>query len=192
VPHSLIGPAVIETKNGWSPRCNGGPLQILKIPCLKNGEIDFSETKRTSHTRNDISDFYVCEGDFFYSRGNGNPQLVALAAIAGPITKDVIFPDLLTRVKFDPELVLPEFAMLLFNSDYGRAYFSGVHKGAVSMVKVSQKYMMDFPVPFLGNIEEQLKVISKYMPIIESVRAIPSIRAQSEQSMLDVLNNLWR
>jgi restriction endonuclease S subunit len=190
--HSSIGEAVVETKNGWSPRCDGGPLQVLKISCLKNGQIDYSETKNTNHTRSDISDFYVREGDFFYSRGNGNPQLVALSAIAGPADAHVIFPDLLTRVVFDPSLLMPQFAVLLFNCSYGRRYFSAVHKGAVSMAKVSQKYMMDFPVPFLGDIQQQHKILSKYMPIIETIRAIPSIRIQAEQAMDNVLDKLWR
>jgi len=192
VPHSLIGEAVIETKNGWSPNCNGGTLPVLTLACLKNGKVAFGECKYTDETRTDIGQFLAKEGDFFYSRGN-TPELVALSAIAGSIDGPIVFPDLLTRVRFKQELILPEYAVLLFNSTLGRSYFGNVPQGASpSMVKVSQKYMMDFPVPFLGNVGEQRKILSKYMPIIETIRAFPSIRIQAEQAMINVLNSLWR
>lgn len=153
--------AVLETKNGWSPKCSGGSTRVLSLACLKNGVIDFSEIKFTDETRPDIDRFYLKEGDFFYSRGN-TPELVALAGIAGGADEKIVFPDLLTRVRFDPTLILPEYAVWLFNSPIGRAYFGAVPPGASpTMVKVSQDYMGAFSVPLMGNLNRQREIIEQ-------------------------------
>jgi hypothetical protein len=189
---SPIGSAVIDTKNGWSPKCNGGDLPVLTLSCLKNGSIDLSERKYTNAFRSDLEAFLVQEGDFFFSRGN-TPELVALAGIAETVSERIVFPDLLTRVRFNRELILPEYAVLLFNSSLGRAYFGNVPQGASpSMVKVSQKYMIDFPVPLLGNIEAQAIIVSKYEPLLASVRALAGVRTQSEESRSYILEGVWR
>jgi type I restriction-modification system DNA methylase subunit len=189
---SPIGSAVIDTKNGWSPKCNGGDLPVLTLSCLKNGSIDLSERKYTNAFRSDLEAFLVQEGDFFFSRGN-TPELVALAGIAETVSERIVFPDLLTRVRFNRELILPEYAVLLFNSSLGRAYFGNVPQGASpSMVKVSQKYMIDFPVSLLGNIEAQAIIVSKYELLLASVRALAGVRTQSEESRSYILEGVWR
>lgn len=189
---SPIGSAVLDTKNGWSPKCDGGDLPVLTLSCLKYGNIDLSERKYTDASRSDLDAFMVNEGDFFFSRGN-TPELVALSGIVGAVTEKVVFPDLLTRVRFNLKLILPEYAMLLFNSSLGRAYFGNVPQGASpSMVKVSQTYMMDFPVPLLGHIDVQTTIVSKYMPLLESVRSLSRVRIQSEESLRHLLEGLWR
>jgi restriction endonuclease S subunit len=184
--------AVIETRNGWSPPCNGGEVPVLTLSCLKNGRIDLTERKFTSETRKDISSFYVREGDFFYSRGN-TPELVALAGIVGPVKEDIVFPDLLTRVVFDTSKILPEFAAILFNSELGRQYFGNVPQGASpSMVKVSQKYMEEFCVPYIGNIDKQREIISSDRATLEALSSIEKLMKDAEGQIFRITDAIWR
>ncbi|MBW6487064.1 MAG: N-6 DNA methylase [Syntrophobacterales bacterium] len=183
--------AVLETKNGWSPVCGGGDTPVLKISCLKGGKIDYNERKYTSETRKYISKFYVRECDFFYSRGNGNPQLVALAAIAGPVPENIVYPDLLTRVVFDTTKILPEYAVLLFNSSYGREYFSGVHKGSVSMVKISQEYMGDFRVPFMEDIQAQESFIAMAHQNLNALAALDQLQDDAQKQIRRLVEEIW-
>ena len=193
-PSEVLRPlreAIVETRNGWSPRCEGGTIPVLKISCLKGGHIDYSERKYTSETRKDIFEFFVRVGDFFYSRGNGNPQLVALAGIAGPVEEGVVFSDLLTRVIFDEHKLLPSFAVLLFNSNYGRTYFSSVHEGAVSMVKVSQEYMGDFRVPYLGDIPAQQAFLAAAHQNLDALAAVGQLQDDAEKQIQRILEEIW-
>jgi len=187
-----LGEAVLSTKNGWSPQCNGGSHPVLPLSCLKHGHIDLNGLKYTSAVRKDIARFYVKKGDFFYSRGN-TPELVALAAIAGLISEDIIFPDLLTRVVFDEEKMLPEFAVLLFNSTLGREYFGNVPRGASpSMVKVSQKYMMAFPVPFLGDLAAQKSLIRSARQTLDSLIATTQLELDARQRIAQIVQEVWK
>ncbi len=150
-----------------------------------------TEVKFTSLSRDDIERFYVAEGDFFYSRGN-TPELVALAGIARNVHNKVVFPDLLTRVKFDEALILPEYAVFLFNSKIGRQYFGNVPLGASSsMVKVSQDYMAGFAVPFMGEIAKQLEIISQLKKHNETLELLTSLKKISNQHISELISKIW-
>jgi type I restriction-modification system DNA methylase subunit len=188
---SPIGKAVLSTKNGWSPRCNGGPTPVLSLACLHNGTIDLTPRKWTDLSRDDIDRFFVKEGDFFYSRGN-TPELVALAGIASKLNENIVFPDLLTSVEFDKELILPQYAVVLFNSTFGRQYFGNVPLGASpSMVKVSQKYMKNFQVPFLGNIKMQQKIIEKSQRLLSACESILLLEANAKETLEIISSEIW-
>ena len=183
--------AVLETRNGWSPVCDGGDTSVLALSCLKRGRIDLAERKYTSATRHDIEKFYVQEGNFFYSRGN-TPELVALAGIVGPVEEQVVFPDLLTRVVFDHDKILPDFAVILFNSTYGRAYFGRVPQGASpSMVKVSQEYMGEFRVPFMEDIQKQQSLVAAIEQKLNALTAVDQLREDAQAQIERVLNEVW-
>jgi restriction endonuclease S subunit len=183
--------AVLETRNGWSPTCNGGEVPVLTLSCLKRGRIDPTERKYTSASRRDIEKFYVHEGDFFYSRGN-TPELVALAGISGPMEDNVVFPDLLTRVIFDRAKILPEFAALLFNSTYGREYFGRVPQGASpSMVKVSQEYMGDFRVPYMQDIHTQEVLVAAVRQNLDALSAVGQLQDDTQKQLRRILDETW-
>ncbi len=188
-----IGNAVVDTKNGWSPVCNGGDQAILSISCLQNGRIDFNKVKYTVEDRPDIAKYFIKNGDFFYSRGN-TKELVALSAIAKTEEeiKNVVFPDLLTKVKFNEKMILPEFAVLCFNSKLGRDYFGNVPEGASpSMVKVSQDYMMNFKVPHLNNIVRQQQIISELDSQMQILEGLRIIKVEAENKIGKILADVW-
>jgi len=188
---NAIGNAIIETKNGWSPVCKGGTQAVLSISCLQNGDLDFSKVKYTDERRADINKFYVQKGDFFYSRGN-TKELVALAAIAKTEVPNIVFPDLLTKVKFNKKMILPEFAVLCFNSKLGRNYFGNVSVGAApSMVKVSQDYMMDFKVPFLNNIDLQRQIIFELDSHMQILGGLRKMKTEAQRKINQVLADVW-
>ena len=164
---------------------------MLALSCLKNGVIDLDEVKFTSESRPGIERFYVRLGDFFYSRGN-TAVLVALAGIAHTVQRNVVFSDLLTRVRFNEDLLLPEFAVWLFNSSIGRKYFGAVPPGAApSMVKVSQDYMAAFPVPLLGKLEKQREIIERGRVHRQSLEWLGKTALAQQERAAQILNRIW-
>jgi len=186
-----LGEAVMNTRNGWSPKCEGGDTKVLTLSCLKNGIIDYNQIKFTSLSRNDIHKYYVSEGDFFYSRGN-TPELVALAGIAPPIEEDIIYPDLLTKVKFNEKKILKEYAVILFNSYFGRQYFSSVPKGnSPTMVKVSQPYMMQFQVPYMDDLKAQRDIVLEYNTSMMALRSAYVLKEYAKKNIDCLICSLW-
>jgi type I restriction-modification system DNA methylase subunit/restriction endonuclease S subunit len=186
-----IGEVVLETKNGWSPVCNGGELKVLSLSCLSNGKVDYNAIKYTNENRDDVAKFYVKENDFFYSRGN-TKELVALAAIATRPIENIVFPDLLTRVRFDEAKLIPEFAAYLFNSNIGRKYFGIVPEGGTpSMIKVSADYMKLFPVPYIGDLETQRQIVEKLDKQMQALEGVRLLKSEAEKQIEAILAKVW-
>lgn len=191
VPLKRLGDAVLETKNGWSPVCNGEEQKVLTLSCLKNGKIDVNEIKFTDEKRDDVEKFYVKSGDFFYSRGN-TKELVALAGIATGINENIIFPDLLTRVLFDEAKILSQYAVYLFNSDLGRNYFGVVPEGGTpNMIKVSQDYMKEFLIPYFGEIETQRQIVESLDRQMQALEGVRLLKSEAKKRIEEILERVW-
>jgi restriction endonuclease S subunit len=189
--YTAIGGSVLETRNGWSPVCKGGDQAVLSLSCLQNGLIDFNQVKYTDETRPNVSKFFVSKGDFFYSRGN-TKELVALAAIAKEENQKIVFPDLLTRIEFNDKMILAEFAVICFNSKLGREYFGKVPEGSSpTMVKVSQGYMMNFKVPFIGDIIKQQQIIAEINSSMGVLKGLQKMKAEAEKKIAQILADVW-
>ena len=59
--------------------------------------------------------FLVQDGDAFIVRGNGNRALCGKAGLAHTTYDDLVYPDKLIRLRFDPIRILPEFAVAQWN-----------------------------------------------------------------------------
>ena len=59
--------------------------------------------------------FLVQHGDAFIVRGNGNRALCGQAGLAHATYDDLVYPDKLIRLRFDPTRILPEFAVAQWN-----------------------------------------------------------------------------
>jgi hypothetical protein len=97
----------------------------------------------------------------------------------------------LTRLNFDENLILPEFAVLLFNSRLGRKYFSSANQGSVIMVKVSQVYMAGFMVPYIGNIPKQLLIVAAMNAQGELINSLMCLKQQATQQITEKVKQIW-
>ena len=158
-----LGKYITHINNGWSPESveGGEGIPVLGQEHFQfNGILDVSPTKATTKKKNNISNFFIQQGDFFVSRGN-TVGLVGLASIVEKeIEEDIIYPDLYIRVYFSKG-INPKYIALLFNSFFGRLYFKYVSKGKnQSMVKISRDEILNFYLP-LPSREQQDELVHK-------------------------------
>ena len=59
--------------------------------------------------------FLVQHGDTFIVRGNGNREICGQAGLADATYDDLVYPDKLIRLRFDPTQILPTFAVAQWN-----------------------------------------------------------------------------
>ncbi len=112
-------------KNGLSPRANpdDGRFRTVSIGAVSNGVFDpTDQVKYVDLTPEQAAPYLVRKGDIFIVRGNGNRQLVARVGQSSESYDDLIFPDLLIRVRFDPTRVANDFLIAQWNhpSVHGR------------------------------------------------------------------------
>lgn len=88
-------------RNGWSAQQdpNGIETGALRLSCVHTRTIDESDVKPVKVAERVREDFAIKESDVFLVRGNGSAHLVGRTAIAARSNPDVIFNDLLIRIR---------------------------------------------------------------------------------------------
>ena len=174
-PFLKLGQYIISTKNGWSPQCYEDELKykVLGIDAVrKNTKLSFSNLKFTNEEIANMNDYFIKDGDFFVSRGN-TTDLVALASIADKeeILENTIYPDLMIKVEFDGR-INKQYMAYIFNSFIGRLYFKYATKGKnQTMVKVSERELLEFRVP-IPNLCEQQRIVDEIQAEIDKQNEI--------------------
>jgi hypothetical protein len=60
------------------------------------------------------------------------------------------------------------------------------------MVKVSQKYMEEFCVPYIGNIDKQREIISSDRATLEALSSIEKLMKDAEGQIFRITDAIWR
>lgn len=106
-------------KNGYSPRTNdsGSGLRTVSISSISDGKfVTNGNVKYADVELAKVSSFFVCRDDVFVVRGNGNRYIAGKCGIAEESYGDLFYPDLLIRLRFKENIMLPRFAALQWNS----------------------------------------------------------------------------
>lgn len=119
VPLTPVSELLIEgPKNGLSPKANSEKrgLRSVSVGAVSDGRFSPDGNEKYVELAPDKATAYlVREGDIFAVRGNGNRQLVARVGRSASSYDDLIYPDLLIRMRFDPERVVPDFLIAQWN-----------------------------------------------------------------------------
>jgi type I restriction enzyme S subunit len=126
--------------NGVSPEVSqSGNLKTFSISVVRNGVVDVreSDVKYVDHSDvPNVAKYELRTGDVLMVRGNGNIKLVGRAALVSADIPDYIYPDLLMRLRFRPN-VDPSFMVAVLNSPWVRAQIENKARTAVGSYKLS-------------------------------------------------------
>lgn len=160
-PLKSLGALAIDVRNGWSGKetVGGVKAKALRLSSVHSRTIDPSESKEVRLRNTERQAFHVVKDDVFVVRGNGSKHLVGRSAMAAETYEDLIFNDLLVRVRFNSR-VLPKFAHYLFHSPFLRKQIEETAKTAAGIWKVNQTHLsgLQFPCP---DISQQTALIEK-------------------------------
>lgn len=118
-------------RNGYSPRPNaaGKGAPTLSVGAVRNGRvIPEGNIKYAEISSTDLDNFRLVPGDILVVRGNGNKSLCGKAGMVSCVPQNCFYPDLLIRITFDENKILPEFAVEQWNDPV-------THKGLLAYAK---------------------------------------------------------
>jgi type I restriction enzyme, S subunit len=117
--HTPVGELLAEPpRNGLSPAVNsdGNGFRTVSIGAVSGGRFTpEGRIKFVSIPDEAARPFLVKAGDMFAVRGNGNRNLVGIVGLATVTYQDLIYPDLLIRLRFDESRILSRFALAQWN-----------------------------------------------------------------------------
>lgn len=115
-----------------------------------------------------VSQTLLQSGDIIVSRSNTR-DLVGLAGLYEGIPFPCSYSDLLMRVRFDPDIISPEFALLCLLSDESRLYFRNTGRGTSgSMKKIDRSILENLPMR-IPHLSVQAKVVEHIKSISERI-----------------------
>jgi type I restriction enzyme S subunit len=105
-------------RNGISPPTSdsGAGLPTLSISAIRGGfVIPEGSLKYAAVSPDDVEQFKLRRDDILVVRGNGNRQLCGRAGMMREFPEGCFYPDLLIRLRFRTDCLLPEFAVMQWN-----------------------------------------------------------------------------
>ena len=120
----------------------------------------------------DTAPFLVCEGDAFAVRGNGNRNLMGKVGLCTKPYDDLIYPDLLIRLRFDETVILKEFAVAQWNHSSVHARLASRAKSSNGIWKVNGQDIRahTLKVPHIGEQREAVAMLSHFQSRALSVQ----------------------
>jgi type I restriction enzyme S subunit len=105
-------------RNGFSPPAspNSGRVPTLSISAIRGGKVVPAGSLKYADVQDDaVEQFRLRRDDILVVRGNGNRLLCGRAGIVEDFPDGCFYPDLLIRLRFREDALLPEFAVMQWN-----------------------------------------------------------------------------
>lgn len=63
--------------------------------------------------------------------------------------------------------------------------------GTPNMIKVSQDYMKEFLVPYLGEIETQRQIVEKLDRQMQALEGVRLLKSEAQKRIEEILAGVW-
>jgi len=158
-------------RNGFSPQvnANGKGMPTLSLSAIRGGYVvTEGNLKYATVDLADIPQFQLQRGDMLVVRGNGNRFLCGKAGIVRQYPEGCFYPDLLIRLRFKPDVMLQEFAVMQWNEPITYARLISKAKSTNGIWKINgqdiKSHQLAIPPiaaqeRFLCEIESKLALI---------------------------------
>jgi len=187
-----VGRASVRLEYGTSMKATASAntgIPVLRMGNIQNGQLELHDLKYCVSDC-EIKRLLLQDGDLLFNRTN-SPELVGKSAVFHE-AKAMTFASYLIRVRFPPEVALPDFVNYWLNSAWGRTWARLAKTDGVSQSNIngSKLSLMPLPLP-LPPIEEQRVIVERASQMLkEAERIARSIEAaakgvdQSSQAIL--------
>ena len=160
------------------PLANGrsvpdGPLDgfpVLRLTAVKEGRIDTAFVKAGAWTAEDAKPYLIAKGDFLVVRGNGTKRLVGRGGLV-TANGNISYPDTMIRMRFNQELLLPEFSALVWDSMYVRKQIETKARTTAGIYKINQRDLQEVYLP-VPSIEDQRRLLAQVESGLTNIAAI--------------------
>ena len=180
---------IFKFEQGWSPSCDEREASldewgVLKSGCVNYGVFQEHEHKTLPPSIDPIPSLEVKAGDILMCRASGSKHLIGSVAAVRKCRSKLIFSDKTYRIALQPDIIDPEFFVLLMKSKYLRDQIELSISGADGLANnIPQSSVKGYQIVLPPSIGEQ-KTISTLLN-----KKIESIEAQ-EVKILEVIGRL--
>ncbi len=161
-------------RNGKSPSAaeKEEGFRSVSLSAVSRGLFDPEGCEKyVSISANEAEPFLVRAGDAFAVRGNGNRNLMGKVGLNGTTYTDLIYPDLLIRLRFDESIILKEFAVAQWNHPSVHSRLSARAKSSNGIWKINGQDIRahKLTVPTIEEQRETVANLSRFQCELQSI-----------------------
>jgi type I restriction enzyme S subunit len=149
-PHILLG-TVAKVSYGIqkSPanRPNKHARPYLRVANVRKGYLDLSEIKNIDVPDDEMDTYRLEAGDILFVEGNGSRAELGRVAMWNAEIPDCVHQNHLIKVRVDRSRLLPEYAMIWFNTEVGRGHFFRSAKTSSGLGTINSNEVREAPIP---------------------------------------------
>jgi len=170
-----VGELVTAVRNGRSiaqDTTGEADGAVLTLTAVRGIDLGISFQKPIALPDEVAAQFGIEANDVFVSRAN-TIELVGLAAVAMEApTGRLIYPDLLIKLKANPELILPRYLAYALRSASARKQIKARALGSSqTMVKISGERLREVTLP-VPSLEKQMEIVARLDAAHEVMRQL--------------------
>lgn len=173
---------VASLEQGWSPQCEGFPVQsedewgVLKVGCVNGGVFRPEENKTLPPELEPMPELGMASGDLLISRANTR-ELVGSAAVVLRDYSKLMLCDKLYRLRLHPDVCAPEFLALYLGTPRARGQIELSATGASSsMLNIGQSTILELNIAVPPS-DEQSAIVAF---LATETTKLDSLKTESE------------
>lgn len=177
-----------KPKNGKSTKLgseNSG-IKCLSLASMRNGVIDFLESKPISLSTSEVKGYSINKDDIFICRGNGSRHLVGQAVISDSDQPNIIFPDLMIRIRPDFGRIKKEYLLFYWQSRFMRVQIEEKAKTTAGIWKINQQHLLSLKIYFPKDLSQQEIIVDE----INNVRILVYRLIEKQNALCSIINLL--
>jgi type I restriction enzyme S subunit len=163
-PHRLSGLLVEPGRTGLSVKGRLEPpgVRALRLSALRGPIVDMDDVRYLPTDEQRTRHLALRSGDVLISRGSGTRAFVGRASLVRKVLEHTIFPDTSFRVRLDPDRILPEWFVVVWNSPATRRSFEPRIRTTAGIWKVGWRD--------LRNVELRIPTLDEQRVAVEAFR----------------------
>jgi type I restriction enzyme S subunit len=177
---TTVGAVSERIQYGTSKKANTeGEVPVLRMGNIQEGRLYTNDLKFLPRDA-EVERLLLKDGDLLFNRTN-SPDLVGKSAVfhgAEPAT----FASYLIRVRFQRDLIEPDFVSMWLNSAWGRAWARHVKTDGVSQSNINGKKLAAMPLP-VPPIDEQREIVARATAALATADRLTAASASAQRAL---------
>jgi type I restriction enzyme S subunit len=178
----IQGGLQVTSKRKSLPLCR----PYLRVANVHRGQLDLTEIKAIRTTQAEADRTRLHSGDLLFVEGHANPHEVGRVAVWDGSVPNCVHQNHLIRVRLDPSVLLPAFAVAWFNSPAGASHFRRASKTTSGLNTISANTVRSAPTP-LPPLDEQRRIAA----ILDMAHALRDRRRQVGSQLESLARSLF-
>jgi type I restriction enzyme S subunit len=169
-----FGSVIGELRNGVSIRPNIEPpgTAMLRINAARPGKVDLNEIRYLPNANEFFPSYSLQERDLLFTRYNGSLELLGICGMVRGLSGSVLlYPDKLMRVRFDHDLLLPEYTEIFFQAPAVHDRVTAKAKSSAGQNGVSGSDIKTQPLA-LAPLAEQQEIVRRVEALFKTADAL--------------------